>query len=611
MREIYAEFPGDREAEEDLDGEGSIRVSSKVTPGPEFFQDHREYARNPSFIANTLPFIKNGPSSTQLIRANNPIILDSYLESFKSYKNEDNSVRQGQRYTIDGYGDKNSHTLTYSPNKNSQNGEGGYQGSKKQAGVVMQGYEVRDRGQNQLHTANPKQKLIADSRTRSPIVSNYGMKYAYAHQEVPIFSRPPNRVEPQNQLVLVRRTVQKRRPPMQPSARPLSLGNPPVLLMQQRPEYIVDRKKSIYRTPSSPHPSLSSKRFSPQITKLTINDFNQKPIIESKISQAEAAAIPQDNRSAQSPAKNTGFKPESVVVEGGFRPIIRTTNPAGRADDRRFDSTEDDGLGEAGDYRSLDSFEPMFIPSPLDRNQNKKLKKKAQTRQVYRNKHRVEDLDEMETAANGLDARYLPPTAKPLSQIPSRGALVTADGTQVLDSSLARSIPRMNERSEKRISSSDALSKTPQFGQFRGELPPPIPGNLRPETLPQLNSNRGQNKLITSLSSRSLEPGNPRQETTRLTLVQRSRRSPHHVPGHEGGPEDDENSTAILPTDARVAPAANETHHHEGHTHIHNTTMQKSHDDREETDFTLPNAGKLILANIEYVFLTAILYFAI
>ncbi|XP_015517045.2 protein Skeletor, isoforms B/C isoform X1 [Neodiprion lecontei] len=324
---------------------------------------------------------------------------------------------------------------------------------------------------------------------------------------------------------------------------------------------------------------------------------SSKNTIEAKMSQVEGVA---------QRAKNTGFKPESVVVEGGFKPILRVTEVTDYAEDRRLNVDEsDDAILDSREYAPLDSFEPMFVPSPPDGNQSKKLKKKAQ-----RNKRREAEED-TQPAADSPEAYYLPPSAprqssrRPESQAPVDGALITADGTQVLDANLARSIPKVNERPGRVRLSSDVLSKTPQYGSFRGELPPPIPGNFRPDAIPQLqNTDRAGRK-------------NPGNGNTRLTLVQRSKRAPHHVPGHNED-DDTQNMNSSLVTNAEVTPTNQQYHdhsqlddQHDHHNHYHNHTDSMDHADHDHAREPSPSAGELVMANIEYIVLTVVLYFVI
>lgn len=521
VREVYAEFPGHRE---DLEEGESVRVTSKVTPGPEYFQDHRiKNIRNPSFMANTnMNHHKTGDrirvnQAGHVIRLSN---INNQPPSFDAYDQRFKSLEDGQ-YTRG--------SLIIGPTSKSQS----YNGGRTKLGQMDQ--------RQQQNTANSQQKLITD--TRRPVgkftYDTHGAKTFTRNQEAR--RRRPNRPSISNS----QRTVQN--------------------------QYLTDRKIHNHRTIPSSH----NRPISQISSKLTKTDFNQNTI-ESKMS----VGSPQ--------AKNTGFKPESVVVEGGFKPIIRITD-VDLAEDRRFDLTEDEGLPDSGEYRPFDSFEPMFVPSPPDRNQSKKLKKKViQSRRI---KPRLEEADEdvMEAAADGIDAYYLPASSSILSQRPKAlkptdaGALVTADGTQVLDANLARSIPKVSEPVRSRVSS-DALSRMPQFGRFRGELPPPIPGNVRTDGVPQLSGQRPS--------------GN-----TRLALVERSKRSPHHVPGHEDDSEGE--------TDARVTKTDQNRQHLE-HDFDHDHAMHDhDHDHEHHHNATVPSAAEFLFANIQYLVLTAVLYFVI
>ncbi|XP_067619850.1 protein Skeletor, isoforms B/C isoform X2 [Eurosta solidaginis] len=79
------------------------------------------------------------------------------------------------------------------------------------------------------------------------------------------------------------------------------------------------------------------------------------------------------------PAINNGFKPDSVVVESGFRPIIRKDNDSQSSDIDQVAHRREDPGSEIDEVMETDtlfltaqketqtqSFEPMFIPSPPD-----------------------------------------------------------------------------------------------------------------------------------------------------------------------------------------------------------------------------------------------------
>ncbi|XP_068084801.1 protein Skeletor, isoforms D/E-like [Anabrus simplex] len=296
-------------------------------------------------------------------------------------------------------------------------------------------------------------------------------------------------------------------------------------------------------------------------------------------------------------AVNTGFHPESVVVEGGFKPIVPKTFAA---QDRSSVESEPESDVENATHelkaledmereiiaeltkegtekeerkdnpfegQQPESFEPMFIPSPPDRivgqqNGSKLANKKSgviaeglippaaslnhrnsiQTSRVpgqplarprpgavrrpaysdnvppafrvpiragspsFRHKQIADDAqDETPMAAERMDTYYLPPADYSLdeqqgnppnveAQIPP-GAVITYDGKPVVDVSLASSIsdPSMGSTSFQSPSgTADLIKGTPQFGPYRGEVPPPVPSVVRPESIPQLQNHNKQ-----------------------------------------------------------------------------------------------------------------------
>ncbi|KPU79198.1 uncharacterized protein Dana_GF17471, isoform B [Drosophila ananassae] len=288
------------------------------------------------------------------------------------------------------------------------------------------------------------------------------------------------------------------------------------------------------------------------------------------------------------PAVNHGFKPDTVIVESGFRPIMRTDGSGVQLPKEIIDQVahrrEDPGI-EIDEVMETDtlfltaqngggetqSFEPMFIPSPLDSTNSSKMlentnglkvnptasalrlptaalehtlssdsqfKKptldellddeldahlKAEAEEYDPERERLDDVklegkitnpttdststsrspdvgfltdlfgpdavdeelyvDEMEqeaddriaSAAERIDTYYLPPDNRkiPHASLPS-GALYTFDGKSVVDSSLVLppKLDAPNVRHSFGITALEQLVRTtPQFGEYRGELP--------------------------------------------------------------------------------------------------------------------------------------------
>lgn len=265
------------------------------------------------------------------------------------------------------------------------------------------------------------------------------------------------------------------------------------------------------------------------------------------------------------PASNTGFKPHSVIVESGFRPIVNRRNEGEEENRSEHQSRNDqqrrrsdiDIISEIDEAIESDalminseepnrSFEPMFIPSPRDDvtagKNNKTKTKNEEEQQTNKQKPGIKkrkpiDLgdmdfedgeDKMAVAAERLDTFYLPPDNRkppPSNDNYPEGTVVTYDGKAVLDTSLINSAP-MNDLNlvyHSGLTKTEHLVRnTPQFGPFKGEIPPPISDFVSPDSLPQLKSYRHQ-APVTEYSNPIELPVPMRKSgtpiSTRLTLL--------------------------------------------------------------------------------------------
>lgn len=213
-----------------------------------------------------------------------------------------------------------------------------------------------------------------------------------------------------------------------------------------------------------------------------------------------------------SPAQNVGFQPDSVVVESGFTPIMRrahTSRNSPRDDDDedddteasvkrhhsesseeddypeqtqrrsdRTDLTEDNTESEENSELLIKTFEPMFIPSPLDSTSS------VSTAKTPNKRLTEEDGDDKMPMAGERMAYYLPPDdnnkVKSTKLYPA-GVVVTYDGRTVLDKSLLDSEPYFP--TPKRSSSTEQLLHGPAFGPFHGEIPPLSPELMKPNVV--------------------------------------------------------------------------------------------------------------------------------
>ncbi|XP_071866433.1 DM13 and DOMON_DOH domain-containing protein skeletor isoform X4 [Bombus fervidus] len=602
--EVYVD-PKNQRPSGDLENSPSIRVLSKVTPTAEFLRQpqhshhpHSEHGLRYSYHPATNPD-KLSTSYTQLLTtANNNNYVR--LKSSPSYE-EPYTLRPS--YNTPGY-DAVPHRHEVRQHHNHH-----YNHHHQLAPI----YREQSMGVTRLTSSYPGRQQIMEIQPEllrqpsnqqlsnlvadNPRPLSHGVKYTYpatASPQIP-YSRPVShhyasnyhhlyhpplpdhyhhhQPDQRTQLMFVKRPMLTRRPMLQTMPQP-------TLPLPSRSVFM-ERKKAVYRPSSSTYGKRTAERHSQgndntQIAKLKKIDSKQhRTKLETKVSSLD---IPNIFVTPIKPARNTGFNPDSIVIESGFKPIIRNTEKATDVAQKRVSEKveqEDVRLRETLNHKAVDNFEPVFIPSPpVPTVATVKKSKKKSTNA----KPRPSDANDMEMAADRMNAYYLPPLPgqfpnnPPPSPSPSSEVLITFDGKMLKDSSLVRSISGIGEHSKSKLSS-DVLSRTPQFGRFKGELPPPIPGEVR--------SDQSQ------LEKRRLPADLPETRTTKntkLTLVGRSKRSPHE--GH------------VHVTDFQTNNS--ETNHREHHDHSHGNSMSK-----------FVNAGQMIIANLGYIFLGVIAYHVI
>lgn len=234
-----------------------------------------------------------------------------------------------------------------------------------------------------------------------------------------------------------------------------------------------------------------------------------------------------------SPQHGIGFKPDSVIVESGFTPIMRRRNDetteSDRSNDdsisardadseydeyvdqkqRRSDRVDDESEHIASTEPELliKTFEPMFIPSPPDSTNATRIADGQKKRLVDDLQHmEVEDGEDKMAMADGTNAYYLPPNSnhrvrgKSTKLFPT-GTVVSFDGKEVHDTSLLNSgpTPHMPRRIDGRnimasISSSEQLLHLPQYVPFKGEIPPLTPELMRPQATVRSHKSRTETK---------------------------------------------------------------------------------------------------------------------
>ncbi|XP_059621426.1 protein Skeletor, isoforms B/C [Phlebotomus argentipes] len=337
---------------------------------------------------------------------------------------------------------------------------------------------------------------------RRPIVRPYNRPY--------IVPQPSMLVSHYQKPVLpsfLRPFVKVKQAPIKPIATVLLLGEPTEIKpLRQVPEKVqatplripyldtnpMSIKKSDYPMAK---PMLTSKLPPPIASNI------KEPILPDKKYPPIKYSVAIDSKELQStykPATNTGFQPEKVIVEGGFKPIMKRRKDEERIEDeekkplRRVDiiseideAIEGDALFINQDQQPNRAFEPMFIPSPPDRVDNASPDTSPASSATPNPTEDLNDLadmefeegeDKMAVAAERFDTFYLPPDNKkhrPQQKYPE-GTVVAFDGKAVLDTSLINSAPTNEVKQPffpSGLSKTEQLLSTPQFGPFRGEVP--------------------------------------------------------------------------------------------------------------------------------------------
>ncbi|CAL1686319.1 unnamed protein product [Lasius platythorax] len=587
--EVYVEPAKGRQdqpTDQDLEYGASVAVASKVTPPEEFLHQqhvhhsHREYSHRYPHHTTTNSKLSASHHHPQLLTNanNNYDRLQSSSSSSSSSSEKSYEARLKDAYRVD---EEALQQQQHRPVTTTHE-----QSSSLRAGHLTE--LGREQIQQQTATNQQLSNLVADHQR--PTSLNHGTKLSYVgvasnnHGQLP-YSRAPHyyasnyhpyvrhqlspplpryhhqHEPPRTQLMIIRRPVTLTRRPMlqtlQQAANmittnalslpfPLSLSSLPSPLSLPSPprSIFIERKKSVYRPPATTTTTTTPKTTidkvsKPSLEKSTakIDAKQQRAKLEAKIGSDITAEISDNLMDPPSwtllkPARNTGFDPDSIVIEGGFKPIIRNVvdNVADVAQKKTdanggaWHENDEQVYGKRSDYRSIDKFSPVFMPSlPVTTSAIDGGRKRKKKTSPARFSPRFDDLDDMEMAADlRLDTYYLPPFARTRpEQLPSSsssGVLITYDGKKLKDSTgLARSISNIEHRDSKGRLTSDLLSRTPQFGKFQGELPPLIPGEMRTN---DSSYERKYRLPDVDLSLRSeLLP------KTRLTLVERTKRS--------------------------------------------------------------------------------------
>lgn len=314
-----------------------------------------------------------------------------------------------------------------------------------------------------------------------------------------------------------------------------------------------DRRRKVPKIPHVEHIEISPQQAS---TEREPDTKQYAPLLSVKQEQEDEVS------SKLPPAINTGFKPESIVIESGFKPIL-SKEVEERNDDEGPELEYESEIGvinvpvvENSDNsetkKAVESFEPVFIPSPLDKQSTQtplKMRKRANPKKSHllviikkqgRNVNN-EDEDEIAEAAERVDSFYLPPPDKKYkpSDVPRKpldidvppGTVVTYDGKKVSGASLTAKIADRGSFLESRASkAAELIMAGPQFAPYRGPDLPPLDSKYVNTGFPQLQSRA---------LSRELDAPDV-QAPTRLELrrqyeeeePKRRKREAHHTPEH-------------------------------------------------------------------------------
>lgn len=289
-------------------------------------------------------------------------------------------------------------------------------------------------------------------------------------------------------------------------------------------------------TPDHHHQSKSS-----QIANTKKKPFREAPIkTASKNVYKAPYVVKEENLHRPSVQHNNGFQPGSVIVEGGFRPIVKSrmdddADDAGGDDTNNNNRRRDDNMSDVDDNADGDAlfvnqdvenkqFEPMFIPSPMD-SINTSNGKLLVNEKLMDNMEVEDGDDKMMMAGERVDAYYLPPDNRKIpGRIYPEGSVVTYDGKAVLDYSLVNPLPPPLPSKNNFLFSSGHLSKTeqlirntPQFGPFHGEFPPLAPDFVPPEIVPNLRPTIQNPLPVTEYTNPITTNTNP--ISTKLTLL--------------------------------------------------------------------------------------------
>ncbi|XP_062535814.1 protein Skeletor, isoforms D/E-like [Armigeres subalbatus] len=374
----------------------------------------------------------------------------------------------------------------------------------------------------------------------------------------------------------------RKAPPPPPLSQLQSMAPQPIEMMLVKPMKTVP-----YMVPDvSPHLTMGLKKIEPAPITLPIR-LTKRPIMKEPPQNVKpifkAPYDVHENKTPIDPQSSTGFEPSSVVVESGFKPIYRRNGMMNAEYDdllrhhgdmiqRRQDydideAIESDALMIGSGEPQRQAFEPMFIPSPLDsmalaqKSAEVEERKAAMERLTgdLKEMNVEEGEDKMAMPDDRVDSYYLPPATQNVVKVYPEGSVVSYDGKAVLDVSLLNSPSNVRQEAIKSVSKTEQFIRdNPQFGPFRGEIPP-ISDYVAPDSHP-IYGVRGPNSVQSPVSeyANPLVPGginahdnkdlSVKPISTKLSIIKpveeqpeesRKKREAHHHPDHHGDSHDD------------------------------------------------------------------------
>lgn len=380
------------------------------------------------------------------------------------------------------------------------------------------------------------------------------------YRERPFIRKPPGKIafrRPQTVMVKKNYGIVKS-PPRRPLAHQFKIPD--------RLNRIVVMKPNVIKPVVDPHVEISPLQASTEREPENVKETLQVPSIKPhKEMYVDSVKLPL--------AVNTGFKPESIVIEGGFKPII--TKEIGRDNGPEVKVESEIGI--------IDKSEAS---SPQSKRFHEILKKNLKRPITLSVKRGRVDEDEEVAAAERVESYYLPPVNKKFRPIDAKATdvapdtVVTYDGKKLSGQSLTVKFP--NRPTVFRAGSSKAaelLKRKPQYGPFRGELPP-LDLKHVDKNAPQLRSRGSLNRnLDTPLPSTKLSPIKYLVRADETGIGERKKREAHHTPEHTAEQE------AQLKK-IQMRDNVNYTTFQNGHGHYEHMNVDKdqSHHDHSHHD---------------------------